>query len=341
MTLHRSLLATLAFVGALTATASAQAPANKPTPCAGVAKGDPAGDNSTYLLGNDTGFASEANGDLLGVFFNRTATRTTINLTVAEVNRVVPPGSTSLAYRVFYTVGGDSRYLETGITTANPEPYFEYGLFEGGFTQEGETPGKWHEGPNGVIEIEIPQVAGGKVGTKFSEMYMWPGYLRGGIFTITDYIPDGGESGTRMTWNGASCPEGAAPAQPGSDPAPAPAPVPGSPPSSNPNPGAPAQAQGPLVVSVSPSTLKAKKVKRAKKLALKMETKEQLKDVVVTLKKGTKTLGAGKLATLTNISKLTLKLKKKGLKKGSYVLAVSAKRPDGSTGSTTLSLKVK
>lgn len=341
MTVHRKLTAVIAATAASAALASpalAQAPAQKPAPCAGFAKEDPAGDNSTYLLGNDTGFASEANGDLLGVFFNRTAQRTTINLVVAQVNRVVPPGANALAYRIFYTAGGTSRYLETGITATNPEPYFEYGTFETSFVQEGETPGMWYDGDSGVISIEIPAAAGGAPGVKFSDMYMWPGYLRGGIYTLTDYIPDGGESGTRMTWNGAMCPEGSAPVTPPSDSGTAPAPEPAP---TNPNPGAPAQAQGPLAVSVKPSTLKAKKVKKARKLALKMETKEQLKDVVVTLLKGRKALGAGKLGSLTNISKLTLKLKKKGLKKGSYSLAVNAKRADGSTGTALLKLKVR
>ena len=313
--------------------AGAQAPpGEKPVPCNGFAKEDPAGDNSTYVLNNDVGAPSEANGDLLGVFFNRTAERTTINLVVAQVNKVIPPGSSSLAYRVFYTAGGTSRYLETGITAANPEPYFEYGTFETTFAQEGEMPGAWYEGDKGVISMEIPAAAGGSVGTKFSDMYMWPGYLRGGIFTITDYIPDGGESGTRMTWNGASCPSGSG----------APAPAPGNPlvPSpANPNPGAPAQATGPLAVSAKPTTVKGKKVK--KKLVLSMETREQLTDVVVTLKKGAKALGTGKLAKLTNRSKLTLKLSKKGLKKGSYALAVTAKRADGSAGAATLKLRVK
>lgn len=327
--LRRAAALAVLTMGAMAPAAHAQAP----TPCNGLIKDDPQGDNTTYLLGNDTSIPSEANGDMLGVFINRTEAKTTFNLQLLEVNKTIPAGAESLVYRIFYTSGGTSRYLETGVGLTGGDPYFEYGTFETTFTKEGDATGMWHEGANGVISIDIPAEAGGTA--KWTETYMWPGYGRGAILTPTDYIPDGGEGGSRISWNGNPCPTGAGL----TPPPPMTAPTPGAP--QNPQPGRPAVAQGPLKVTVRPTSLKAKKVKKARKLALKLETKEQLTNVVVTLKKGAKKLGTGKLASLTNISKLNLKLKKKGLKKGAYALQITAKRADGSTGAVTLKLRVK
>jgi hypothetical protein len=52
-------------------------------------------------------------------------------------------------------------------------------------------------------------------------------------------------------------------------------------------------------------------------------------------------MGSARIASLTNISKFSLKLKKKGLKKGAYSLLVKGTRADGSSGAVTLKLRVK
>ncbi len=331
-TLRRTAAAVVAVAAA--AAGAAPAHAQAPTPCTTIIKSDPSGDQTTYVVGQDAGQASEPDGDITGIFINRTPEKTTLHLVVANVAKKVPDAADSLVYRIFYTANGTSRYIESGVRVTGSEPYYDFGTFEGRLVSEGDTTGAWTEGPNGVISIDVPAEAGGAMGVKFSEMYGFASYGRGAIVTPTDYIPDGGNTGSRMAWNGLPCPAGGAPA----------APAPATPAAVNPNAGGearPAAAQGPLVVSVRPASLKAKKVKKARKLKLALDAREQLKNVSVTLKKGKKSMGAARIASLTNISKFSLKLKKKGLKKGAYSLLVKGTRADGSSGAVTLKLRVK
>ena len=66
-------------------------------------------------------------------------------------------------------------------------------------------------------------------------------------------------------------------------------------------------------------------------------------DVAVTLKKGSKKLASGRLATLASTGKVTLKLKGKAakLKPGSYRLIASATDERGRPTSAATTLKVK
>ncbi|MFP5371960.1 MAG: hypothetical protein ACLGI3_14600, partial [Actinomycetes bacterium] len=177
---------------------------------------------------------------------------------------------------------------------------------------------------------------GGKPGTKWSEASLFTAYVRGGVNTQTDEAPD---AGGVFSSNGASCPGGAAAPPPA--PAPTdPAPTAPAPPSGGPT--APAtQPSGALRISVAPTTLKARKVKRARRIAFNLRPSESMSSLVITFKKGSKRLGTAKLAQLQGAKKVALKLRKKGLKKGRYTLAITGKRPDGSTAAAKFVIRVK
>lgn len=90
---------------------------------------------------------------------------------------------------------------------------------------------------------------------------------------------------------------------------------------------------------MSPTKLKAKK--KAKSVTFKLASREDLTSVAATLKKGSKKAGSGKLATLAANTTAKLKVKLKGLKKGSYKLGLTAKRANNTTGKLTVKIKVK
>ena len=100
------------------------------------------------------------------------------------------------------------------------------------------------------------------------------------------------------------------------------APLPATPPTTAETP-APAPATAPAAsLSMTTKSVSAKKSK--KKLTLAIGATKPVTDVTASLKKGSKTLGTAKLASLGTSGKLVFKLKK-ALKKGSYTVAISAK----------------
>ena len=108
----------------------------------------------------------------------------------------------------------------------------------------------------------------------------------------------------------------------------APAPAPGQPaPGGQP---APAPAQEPAA-TLSLKTKKASAKKIKKSLKLSVGASKQVTDVQATFKKGSKTLGTAKLASLGSSGTLVFKLKKK-LKKGAYTVLISAKDGDRAVG---------
>lgn len=107
------------------------------------------------------------------------------------------------------------------------------------------------------------------------------------------------------------------------------APLPEAPPTNVDAP-APAPAAEPAA-SLSLATKSASAKKSKKKLTLKVGASKTVTDVTASLKKGSKTLGTAKLASLGTSGKLVFKLKKK-LKKGAYTVLISAKDGDRAVG---------
>jgi hypothetical protein len=315
----------------------AQQPA-KPAPCNGMFVSDPAGDQKYYVLGNQTPAAGPENGDQLGLFMNRTGSKTQAAMVIANLSKKIPEGSDSIVYRIFYDLGDVTHYLEASIFVIAPEEVrFSYGRLTTTLTEDGETPGKFVEGEQGVIQWDVPAAAGGKSGDKWDNVYSFASFGRGAIVTPSDYAPDSGSTGEGPTWSGAQCPSAGSPAGPGDGGATTPPPGTTPPPAPD---GETTKAKA-FQVKVTPLSFKAKKVKKAKKLSFSVTTGERVTDLALTLKKGSKSLGSAKLVTLEGSGRLGVKLAKKGLKKGSYTLVLTAKRSDGSPATVDYSVRVK
>lgn len=333
---HRPLVALLAL-GGLAAAVPAQGQDAKPTPCVGLAAQDPAGDQKIGFAGNFTPVPADASVDLTEMFFRSVNGKVTMNFTVADAKATNPPGTAGSGVRVLYSNPADL-YLDVRISPTAVT--YRYGHFEDtGPVSDGETTGKIFEGPNGVISVDLPPSHGGKTGMKLGGT-AFSFYTTGAVLASTDFIPD--DPGT-WKYNGATCGDaGAPPSTPGSpsDPAPVAPGGGGSGPSTAPQPGSPQTvASGDLAITASPRSLKAKKVKKS--VTFTLTSQEDVTNLTAALKKGSKTVGSGKLAKVEKgKSKLKLKIKKK-LKKGTYQLVLNGRKSDGSNGAAFLKLKVK
>jgi methionine-rich copper-binding protein CopC len=333
-----NILAATALALALTA-APAAAQVAKPVPCTGNQAQDATGDAFVGFVGNDTPIPADPSGDLKTLFFRRDKGKVTVNFSLTEVKKAVPPGATSLSYRMYFNIGDVQNFIQTSLATGASEPTYVFGHTElpASNVVDGDTKGQWVEGADGVISVEIPASHLPKVDSKLTEGYLFSALVRGAVNTQTDQIPDGD---ARFAWTNSECPGAEAPAGP----------LPGAPavPGSNPSTPPPATptnkpgsgsgaATGPLQIGVSPLSLKSKKVKKS--LAFKLDCKEALKAVTVQFKKGSKVVSKGSLASCSGKTTLKLKLAKK-LKKGSYTLVFAGKRADGSANALTVKVKV-
>ena len=322
---------------ALTAMAPSAQAQEKPAPCSGkLLVSDPAGDAFVGFVGLvESPVPAGPNVDITGIFINSRDGRVTFNIQVAKLDKTVGQGATANVYRVNYDVGGASNYLQATVNSAGVA--YSYGHSEtSGLVKDGDAKGAFYEGESGVIEIEVPATHGGKTGTKWSGASLFTAYVRGNANTQTDEAPD---AGGEFAYNGASCPSAEQPA-PAPVPAPSPAPAPAPGPSPAPAPAPPAQPSGPLKLTVKPTTLKASKVRKARRIAFSVRPSEKVTSLVATLKRGSKALAKTGAAELQGQRTLTFRLKRP-LKKGRYTLLFTAKRSDGSTGTVSIVVRVK
>jgi hypothetical protein len=338
MTFQRTaqiLMTTAALALAAAGPASA---ADKPAPCNGkLLVTDPAGDAFVGFVGLvESPIAGGPNVDLTGIFVNNKDGRVTLNVVVDNLDKTVGAGATANVYRMNYDVGDASNYIQARVD-ATGAVAFTYGhLDTAGLVKDGDGKGAFYEGKDGVIEFEVPATHGGKPGTKWAGASLFSAYVRGSANTQTDEAPDGGGA---FNYSGFTCPSSAPPAAQGPAPAP-PAPPAAPAPGSGPTQPA-ARPTGPLRVTVKPAVFRAAKVKKARKVAFSIRPGESMRDVTITLKRGSATLSTAKLASLQGERTVTLKLRGKGLKKGIYSLIVTAKRADGSTATATVKVRVK
>jgi hypothetical protein len=123
------------------------------------------------------------------------------------------------------------------------------------------------------------------------------------------------------------------------------APPAGTPNQTTPAPTSPAPTQPTqgTTMSITTRSASARKVAKAKKLKVGLSASGgEVKNVKVTLRKGSKTLGSGKLATLASKGTVSIKLKGKRakLKKGSYRLTATGTDSRGGSVSAARTLKV-
>jgi hypothetical protein len=107
---------------------------------------------------------------------------------------------------------------------------------------------------------------------------------------------------------------------------------------------APSQPTQGTTMKITTRSASARKVARAKKLKVGLSASGgEVKNVKLTLRKGSKTLGRGKLATLASKGRVSIKLKGKRakLKKGSYRLTATGTDSRGGKVSAAATLKVR
>jgi hypothetical protein len=208
-------------------------------------------------------------------------------------------------------------------------PTYEYGTRDGTTLEvEGTTKGQFFEGPDGIVALQIPG-AKAKAGSKLlaptarASINALIGASGNGLrlFSATDDAPDEGGGKDYEIRDCAG----------GTDTTPPPA-------------GTPAPGATPPPAQTAPHSLtlvtKSAKARNKKQVAIKVRTSGPVKNLVATLKKGSRKLMSGKLATANGTVTIKLKGKRK-LKKGSYTVDLVAGNDDGrqSRGSGKLRIK--
>ena len=157
-------MAVVLAVGA--ATASAQAPAKPEPGCAGIQLVDKKGDSQLKST------------DILDVWFDHVGGKTFAHMRINDLKLEFAQDSTHLYWYVTYAVSPDifrvfahvrrdgaktfgwRRFVDTPDPPAGPT---------GAYGPPQSTPGTIFEGPDGVIQWEMPEGAGGAVGKVFTD----------------------------------------------------------------------------------------------------------------------------------------------------------------------------
>lgn len=367
---HRALL--VAGLLSLPVALATPAQAAAPTPCNGLFVTDP-GDDATYTPGGSADFLGELAGpapeqlELLNVFVNHEGGKTSVNLTIKNLNREVPAGLTATGgnwYYAYWLHSGRVRYVRAANTGSGDITYaFGHvtsethgGDAQGGvYNKEGDTTGSFNEGPNGVVSIVIPPEIGGKTGQVLEALGGSAETIEGeddfaGFNHKSDTAPDeysvSDPTGPSLTVT--DCP--AAPSGGdggGSTPPPTGDTGSGStpPPSGGGGAPAPVTPAGPgesLPLKAASTLGSAKKGKKKKSLTFKVTAGKPITNLRLALKppKGGVAIGSATIASLkAGTSKVKLKVSKK-LKKGKYAL-ISSGTVDGKTLSASQAVKVK
>ena len=330
----------------LVAPAGAQNPAPSPG-CFGLLFTDKAGDSvSASPTGANGGNGSPENMDLLQGWVDVKDGKSSVHIRVKNLTKAVPKGATSINWQVNYIGKAGTAAWVRAATDFSGLVTYDHGGVEATpaipfNVRQGGTAGNFAEGPNGVVSIEFPEAVEPK-GTTLKSFSIdaqeavqavpgaAPTPVKGGSLYVDDNAP-----GKGTFTIGSACPAGGPAAPPsGSTPAPAPAPAPA------PTPGQPvatADNGGPLPVKVTTTKFKAKKVKKG--MTLKLASTEPLTQLAFQIKKGKKVFGKGALAKLSGKGKL--KLKSKGLKKGTYVLDIVGTDGKGARRFTAAKITVR
>jgi hypothetical protein len=321
--------ATVALAAASTAGAVDE---TKPSEsCYGKYFTDKAGDNKR----GHPGFAGEdgtENLDLIDGFFKYNAAdkETTVNIHVKNLTKDVPEGSTSVQWQTEWTGSSGALTWVRAVTDFSGLVTYDYGGQEPTpattfNVRQGATEGAFFEGPDGIVQIVIPaelEPAGttlkGLVTHAYEPVQAVPGAaptpVKGGQLYEQDIA-----TGKNFTI-GAPCPA-TTPAAP-------------APSTATPAPTVVQTSEGPLPVKVL-----TRKTKRAKKLTIKLKSSEAVTNIAAQLVKGKKVVGKGSLSKLDGAGKI--KLKAKGLEKGTYRLDLAGTDSKGARRFTAAKLKVR
>jgi hypothetical protein len=349
-TITARLLAAGALLAIPVLAGSAGAADPKPEPCAGMFSTDAAGD-ATIPAGNIDGGdePAPANMDLLGTFLNFKGGVLTYNLKIKDLSKKLPeaPQATGGIYYYGHWAYQDdiSRFVKA-VNKSGDAITYHYGVvvFPGSYFTLGTTTGSFSEGPEGVVSIVVPAAQAPAGGTL-------PGLLAAvdaiegeddvagfNLNTDSDVEKPDPIAPNGADYTVAECP--AAPAVTAT-------PTPSATPSAGPGGGGtttskPAAQPTALPISVSSAIGSAKKVKKARGLALKVNASKPVTGFQVQLKKaGPKgaVVAQGKAAQLKKGAN-TVKLKAKRLKAGRYEI-VAVGNVDGQIASYRKAVTLK
>ena len=344
-------LLTLAVAALLVAyPATAADPTPEPMPCVGAQFTDPAGDLGSLSPGPEP----PASMDLKRGFFRYVTAADgkkvlTANMQVANLSKEAYADAVGIEWELRWSAL-DNKWT-AGVRL---DPQGELHYFAGStYIDDPQGPtvpastGRFIEGADGVIEIVVPSPErfAGKTLTEvhaFTTPKYTPIDRDGQESAKLDRAPNGEAFG--QNFSVAECP--AATPTPtatsaGTDggvigeatPTPS-----GGVTGGTPTP--PAQQASPFNPSVGPTSFKAKKVKKAKSIAFTVDARETLKNARFEFNKGSKLLSAVTKATFTK-GKVTLRLNKRGLKKGTYSLVVFGTRANNAAAAMSFVISVK
>jgi hypothetical protein len=330
--------------------------ATKPTPCTGqLLIEDPAGDQQF----DSTGFfgvpeEGTPNADITGVFFNYRPGADgnkvlTANLRIANLDKTVPgfpQSGAGLWYYVFYAIGDVTHFVKA-VNASGDEITYHYGTMAtegataGIYTTEGETKGAFFEGPDGVIQIDVPEAAGAAPGASFANVIGYADTIFGlddeiGFNVHADTAPNEGDpftAGSGAAYTVEDCPAtgGGAGTTTGTTTG-----------TTGTTTGTTGTAPATLPLKASRSLGSAAKAKRQKRFTVTLTASQPITNLQVKLKKSSGTgpvLASGKLAQLNGKAKLRLKLLRK-VKRGKYALLATG-TVNGAKRKATLKVTVK
>jgi hypothetical protein len=320
-------LAAAILAGTVAASALALDDAKPAPDCHGVLVEDGKSDGAD---GFAVSFRSSDSAEILRTFFkydpSKGAEATTLNMVVKNLELSVPSGATGLIWDFKFLTGDGATHFVRAVLDYTGGSTFEYGTLDETistfprYVPEGDTPGKFFEGPEGVIQLVVPTdwaKPGATVKSLVGEVQLTFQMVPSAIRTPTrgvGYIYD--DTAGKSIAIGECTPEQVA------------------------GGGVLGGATRSLPVKVSTTATTAKKAKKSKSLSLKLKSTEKITALTAKLLKGKTTYGKGKLAEINGTAKLKLKLSKK-LKKGSYRINLAGSDTAGNKLTTTAKFKVK
>jgi hypothetical protein len=278
--------------------------------------------------GNRTSDAAEIERTFFKYDPTKGAEATTLNMVVKNLELSPPTGATGMIWDFKFATGDGATHFVRAVLDYTGGSAFEYGTLDTSistfprYVPEGDTPGKFFEGPDGVIQLVVPTEwakAGATIKSLVGEVQLTFQIVPSAIRTPTrgvGYVYDdtAGKSITIAECTPEQLNQGGGGVL-----------------------GAVARS---LPVTLATKATTAKKAKKSKSLSLKLKSTEKITALTAKLLKGKTTYGKGKLAEIDGSATLKLKLSKK-LKKGSYTVNLAGTDSAGNKLTTTAKYKVK
>ena len=301
----------------------------KPSPgCHGVLVEDGKADGAD---GAPVSFRTSDSAEIIRTFFKYDPTKgaeaTTLNMVVKDLQLSPPSGATGMIWDFKFLTPDNATHFVRAVLDYTGTAAFEYGTLDETvpvfprYVPDGDTPGKFFDGPEGVIQLVVPPdfvKPGTTLKSVIGEVQLTFQIVPSSIQTPTrgvGYVYD--ETAGKSIPIAECTPEAVA--------------------------GGGAVLGGAtrsLPVTLSTTATTAKKAQKSKSLSLKLKSTEKITALTAKLLKGKTSYGKGSLAELNGSGTLKLKLAKK-LKKGSYTVNLAGSDAAGNKLTGTAKFKVK